>query len=233
MTDQRSETKLAPLSIVCGLVCAVGFPAALWLAFFRAPLMDELYFSQKIFYFHVPAAFMMFVAVFVCGIWSILYLRGRQARHDEIAHAGAELAVLFGAVVLATGSIWGKAAWNVWWQWDARLTSALLLWLIMLAYLLVRAYSGPGFERLAAGIAIFGMADVPLIYGSVNIWRTIHPETSVVPGLQGTMRVAFWVSVIVFVAFFVLLLQARLAVGRGERLLAEAREHALDSGLIE
>ena len=218
---------------IAAAVSAVGFPVAVYLAFYRAPLQDELYFNYTIFYFHVPSAFMLFVAVFVCGIWSLIYLKKRDPRHDEVAHAAADIAVLFGAIVLVSGSIWGKAAWDVWWTFDARLMSSLLLWLLMVAYVLVRKYAGPGSERLAAGLAVFAMVDVPLIYVSVNIWRTIHPKTSVVPGLEGDMKVAFWVSVLVFLAFFLLLMNLRLAYGRSLGALERVRERAIDAGLLE
>jgi heme exporter protein C len=221
--------------IVTAVLCAIGFPAVLWLAFYEAPLADHpaLFFNQKIFYFHVPSAFMMFAAVFVCGIYSLLFLRKRKPEHDEIANSAAELGVLFGAVVLVTGSIWGKASWNTWWEWEARLTTALLLWMIMLAYVLVRKYGGPGSERLGAGLGVFAMLDVPLIYLSVHIWRTVHPKTSVVPELEGKMRIAFWVGVATFIAFFVLLIKVRNSLGRAERLLHDVREQAFDAGLLD
>jgi len=216
-------------------IAAFGLPIVLWMAFFQTPLSDHpaLYFNQKIFYFHVPCAFMMFASVFTCGIYSILYLRKRKPHHDDLAFAAAELGVVFGAIVLITGMVWGKASWNVWWQWEARLTTALLLWMIMLAYVLVRKYGGPGSERLGAGLGVFAMADVPLIYISVHIWRTVHPKTSVVPGLQGTMKIAFWLGVLTFTAVYILLLRTRVSILTGKRSLEEAREHALDIGLID
>lgn len=221
------------LVIACAAICVIGFPVSLWGIFFKAPLLDELYLNQKIFYYHVPSAFMLFAAVFVCGIWSVLYLRKREPRYDDVALAAADLAVLFGAIMMFTGVVWAKAAWGKWWIWEARLMSALLLWLIMLAYVAVRRYAGPGSERLAAGIGLFAMIDVPLIYGSVNIWRTQHPNTNVVPGLDGTMRIVFWSCVVLWAALFIVLFQLRLWLGRGDRLLRDAREHALDAGLIE
>ncbi len=141
--------------------------------------------------------------------------------------------MLFGAIVLVTGSIWGKAAWETWWQWDARLTSSLILWLIMVAYVIVRKYAGHGGERLAAGLGVFSMVNVPLVYFSVRIWRTLHPKTSVVPSLDPAMRAAFWLSVLTFTIFSVLLVIARVGQVRVLRRLREAREAALDAGLIE
>ena len=82
-------------------------------------------------------------------------------------------------IVLITGPLWARKAWGVWWQWDARLTSTLVMWLIFVAYLLLRRYGGPGSEKLGAVVAIFGMANVPFVYWSVNVWRTVHPKTTV------------------------------------------------------
>ena len=128
---------------------------------------------------------------------------------DRVTVAGAELAVVFGLIGLLTGPLWGRKAWGVWWQWDARLTSALVLWLIFVAYLLLRKYGGPGSEKLSAAIALFGMANVPFVYWSVNVWRTLHPKTTVVPTLQPGMRGPFWFCVLAFLLFYVLALTAR------------------------
>jgi heme exporter protein C len=148
--------------------------------------------------------------VFVCGIASAVYLfKGRQ-NADRIAVSAAEIAVLFGALGLVTGPLWGRKAWGVWWQWEARLTMAFLLELIFLAYLLVRKYGGPGSEKLSAAMALFGMANVPFVYVSVNIWRTLHPMTTVVPTLGPGMRGAFWFCVAAFMLLFVVLLTLRL-----------------------
>lgn len=214
-------------------LCAALFAYTQYLIWYGTPIDRLLLFNQKIFYYHVPCAFALFAAVFTCGISSILYLKRRDAKYDDLAMASGELAVLFGAMMLVTGSLWGKAAWNVWWSWDARLTTSLLLFMIMVGYVLVRKYGGPGSERLAAGLAIFGMADVPLIYTSVKIWRTLHPKTSVVPGLESSMRVAFWLCVLLFISFYVVLLTARVGQARAHRQLREARERALDAGILE
>ena len=91
--------------------------------------------------------------------------------------------MLFGLLTLVTGPLWARKSWGVWWVWDARVTSSLVGWMIAWAYLLLRRYGGPGSEKLAAGLALFGVANVPFIYISVNYWRTIHPPTTVVPTL--------------------------------------------------
>jgi heme exporter protein C len=221
-----------------GLVaCAVLFPLSLHYVFFRAALQTggnpPLYFNQKIFYWHVPNATLLFAGVIVSGVASALYLRRRAARLDDWAQAGADLAVLFGLVMLVTGSLWAKPAWGHWWVWDARLTSSLILWLTMLGYALTRRYGGAGSERLAAGLAIFATINIPLVYLSTTIWRTFHPPKDVVPGLEGDMARAFLLSWLVFAVFFILVLVVRHGLIRSERALSEARERALDAGLIE
>jgi len=174
-----------------------------------APVEQTMGLVQKIFYYHVPSAMLMFVSAFVCGISSAVFLFRRSAAADRVALAAGELVVLFGAIVLVTGPLWARKAWGVWWEWDARLTSSLLLWMIYLAYLLVRRFGGPGSEKLAGAMALFGMANVPFVYVSVNYWRTLHPKTSVVMTLAPGMRAAFWFCVAAFAAMYVLLLTLR------------------------
>lgn len=176
----------------------------------EAPYEATMGLVQKIFYFHVPSWFVMFAAVFACGIGSALYLfRGSEAG-DRLAVAAAEITVLFGLMGLVTGPLWGRKAWGVWWQWDARLTMALLLELTFCGYLIVRKYGGPGAEKLAAAMAIFGAVEVPFVYISVNWWRTLHPKTSVVPTLGPGMLGPFWFSVGAFLILGLLLVVARL-----------------------
>jgi heme exporter protein C len=184
----------------------------------RAPFESTMLMVQKIFYFHVPSWIAMYSAILVCGVASAAYLFKGRARADRVAVAAAEIAVLFGAFGLVTGSLWGRKAWGVWWQWDARLTTALLLELILLAYLILRRYGGPGAEKLAAGVALFGMADSVIVYKSVDWWRTVHPTTNVVRSLGGTspeMYGALLYCAVAFLVLFSLLLMAR--VGLEER----------------
>jgi heme exporter protein C len=176
----------------------------------RAPYEATMGLVQKIFYFHVPSAMVMFASAFVCGIAGAIFLFTGRARADRIAVAAAELVAIFGLIVLVTGPLWARKAWGVWWQWDARLTSTLILWLIFLAYLLLRRYGGPGSAKLGAGVALFGLANVPFVYWSVNVWRTVHPKTSVVPSLGPGMRGAFWWCALAFMILMVLTLAARV-----------------------
>ncbi len=176
----------------------------------------------KILYFHVPSAMVMMISVFICGIASALYLFRRQESADYIAAAAGELAVVFGLIVLVTGPIWARKAWGVWWVWEPRLTLSLLLWMIFVAYLLVRKFGGPGSEKLAAAMALFGMANVPFVYISVNIWRTLHPKTTVVSTLPPGMRGPFWFCVAAFALLYIALLTIRTSLGREAAALERA-----------
>ena len=175
----------------------------------NAPYESTMGLVQKIFYFHVPAAMAMFAGAFVSGGASAVFLFGKKPSADRIAAAAAEITVVIGLIVLVTGPLWARKAWGVWWQWDARLTSTLLMWMIFSAYLLLRKYGGPGSDRLAAAVALFGMANVPFVYWSVNVWRTLHPKTSVVPSLEPGMRGPFWFCVVAFLLLFALVLILR------------------------
>lgn len=195
----------APLLLVTAIMFAL---APLVIA--RAPYESTMLLVQKIFYFHVPAWFVMFTAIFVSGIYSAIFLFKGNPKADRVALAAGEIAVIFGLMGLVTGPLWGRKAWGVWWQWDAKLTMALLLETIFLGYLIVRKYGGPGSEKMGAALAVFGMVNVPFVYWSVNIWRTIHPTTNVVPTLGAGMRGAFWFSVCAFMLLFGVLMTLRV-----------------------
>jgi heme exporter protein C len=194
-----------PASAVCGLMFVTG---PLLIA--GAPYEATMGLVQKIFYYHLPSAITFLVAAVVCGVASVRYLFGGNPKHDRMAWAAAELVVLFGIMTLVTGPLWARKSWGVWWQWDVRLTASLMGWMVAVAYLLVRKYGGPGSDKLGAGLALFGMANVPFIYLSVNYWRTIHPATSVVPTLPTSMGGPLWFSLTAFVLLFVLLLRLRV-----------------------
>ena len=165
---------------------------------------------QKIFYYHMPSAWMFLVSGIVCGVASVRFLITGDPRHDRTAWAAAEMAVIFGVVTLVTGPLWARRAWGTFWVWDARTTSSLVQWMVAWAYLILRRYGGPGSDKLAAGLALFGVANVGFIYISVNYWRTIHPATTVVPKLPFTMGFPLWYCVVSFTLLFVLLLKMRI-----------------------
>jgi heme exporter protein C len=224
--------KIRPLYLVAVLLTIAGLAYAPMLIV-NAPREQSMGFVQKIFYFHVPCAWVCFLSAFVCAGGAIAYLFKGSERGERIAASAAELTVLFGLCVLVSGPLWARKAWGRWWEWDVRLTSTLLLWMIFLGYLFARQYGGAGGKRLAAGLAIFGAADVPLIYISVSIWRTIHPNTNVVPTLDPAMRAAFWLSLVTFTILYFVLLGARVALERARAALDATHLAAEDAGLLD
>ena len=194
-----------PAVIVCAAMFAVS---PILIA--NAPYESTMGLVQKIFYVHLPSAWVFLLAAIVCGIASARFLFRGDPRHDRLAWAAAELVVVFGIITLVTGPLWARKAWGVWWLWDVRLTSSLMGWMVSVAYLLLRRFGGPGSDKLAAGLALFGMANVPFIYISVNYWRTIHPMTTVVPTLPTSFGLPLWFSTATFLVLFVLLLKMRV-----------------------
>ena len=165
---------------------------------------------QKIFYFHVPLAWIMMALGVTCGIAAAIQLRNRSRRAEAVSIAAAELVLLTGLGVLITGPIWGHATWGRAWTWDARQVSTGLLWLVFAAYVLVRRYGAAGSDRLAAALAIFGAVDVPVIYYAVKIWKTTHPTTDVVGSLPPQMWNALWPALAALCAVSIGLLLVRV-----------------------
>ncbi len=178
----------------------------------RAPYESTMGLVQKIFYFHMPPAMLMLLSAIFCGVVSAIYLIKRRPIFDWIAYAAAELTVLYGALAMVTGPLWARKAWGVWWVWDPRLTMSLLLWMVFVSYLLLRRYGGPGSETLAAGLAVFGMATSPFVYLSVNIWRTIHPLTTVVPTLPVDFALPLWYAFAGFLLMYIALMTLRVRI---------------------
>jgi heme exporter protein C len=198
-----------PLLIVAALMFSV---APILIA--QAPYESTMLLIQKVMYFHAPSGMVMLMSGLVAGIASGIFLWKKNRVADHVALSAAELTAVYGAIVLATGPLWARKAWGVWWQWDARLTMSFVGWLIALAYLVLRKYGGPGSEKLSAGLALFGAANVPFIYMSVNIWRTIHPQTTVAATLPPSMAGPFWFCVAAFFLFYAVLMTARVRLER-------------------
>ena len=144
-----------------------------------APYESSMLLVQKIFYFHFATWIAVATGLTVCGLASAWYLFKGSETADKLGAASAELVVVFTLFGLVSGSLWARKAWGIWWDWEPRLTMAFMLELIFLGYIIVRKFGGPGSEKLAAAMGIFGAATGPFIYKSVDWWRTIHPKTSV------------------------------------------------------
>ena len=235
MTNNASSPHSASLPmglLATSLILAVGFALVPQLIL-SAPNEPTMGFVQRIFYFHVPVAWLAMLGALTAGVASAVYLSSNSETADEIAASAAELAVVFGLCAIVSGPLWARKAWGVFWQWDVRLTTTALLWIIFVAYLFARRYGGPGARWLAAGLALFGAADVPLIYISVSIWRTIHPKTSVVPTLDRGMRPAFWAAMLLFSVLFFVLLGMRRRLERLRKQFNTLYLDADEAGLLD
>ena len=199
-----------------GLLLLVGMVLDLYFIFIYAPIEKTMGIVQKIFYFHVPSAFAAFLAFFVVALFSVAFLMKRNYFYDRISYASAEIGVMFTTIVLVTGPIWAKPAWNTWWSWDPRLTTTLILWFIYIGYLVLRDFTGEDERgaRFAAVFAIVGFVDVPIVYFSIRWWRTIHPQPVLMggegSGLAPKMLFALMFSLAVFLLLYFYLLLTRL-----------------------
>src|SRR5262245_37758984 len=160
-----------------GWAATVTMLAALYLIFCVAPTEATMGDVQRIFYFHVPCAWVAFGGFFTVAGASAVYLWTRRPGADHLAYASAEVGVVFCTLVLITGPIWARPIWGVWWTWDPRLTMTLVLWAIYVAYLMLRAFGGEGeaVARYAAVLGIVGVIDIPVIHYAVLLLQGIHP----------------------------------------------------------
>ncbi|KIG15038.1 Cytochrome c-type biogenesis protein CcmC, putative heme lyase for CcmE [Enhygromyxa salina] len=196
------------------LAAAALFPYCVQRVFLHTPIEAEMGTAQKIFYFHVPLAWICMLFAVICGVAAGVQLRRRSDKAEALAVAAGEMTVLAGVGVLITGPIWGDATWGTPWTGDARQVSTALLWLVFVAYLLVREYGPPNSERIAAALAIFGAIDVPIIYYAVKIWKTTHPQTGVVGSLPQSMWNTLFVCLAALMMLSIALVWIRAAQAR-------------------
>src|SRR5947209_11176815 len=177
--------------------------------------------AGRIIYFHVPMAWVAFLAFFVVFGASIAYLRTANPRWDHLGRASAEVGLIFTTLVLITGAIWGYPIWGTWWSWDPKLTTTLILWFMYLAYLMVRSYAEePRGPRYAAVVGIVAFADVPIVYLSSYWWRTPHPPPAIGPlAEQQPSTSIVWMlalSVIAFTVLYAFLVRVRYQIEETE-----------------
>ena len=221
----------SPARNVLLLLSAASMVGVLYLIFIWVPTEKNLGISQRIFYFHVSMAWVGFFAFFWVLVGSVGYLWKRSQKMDRLAYTSAEIGVVFTTLMLITGVLWAKPVWGVWWTWDPKLTTSLILWLIYVAYLMLRAYSPRGDQgaRFAAILGIIGFVDVPIIYLSVVWWRTVHPNvvgTAATGSLEPSMRMVLMASTITFTLLFAYLLMDRQALRRSEEEVEAVRSIA-------
>jgi heme exporter protein C len=217
MTEEETEETSEESYFLLWLTGAVIF-TAIAAIYIYVPTEKTEGVIQRIMYFHVPCAWLSFFAFFVVFITSILFLWKKDREWDIYAHASAEIGVIFCSLVLITGPIWARPIWGAWWVWDARLTSTLILWLIYVAYLMLRSQTDAGSmrARYAAVLGIVGFLDIPLIHFSVLWWRSFHPLPKVITsegigkGLDTAMMMTLLISVAAFTLLYFVLMGQRV-----------------------
>jgi heme exporter protein C len=246
MTDKNASTaqpdaaspargnSLASLSICLGAGLAL---ASLYAIFVVAPVEQQMGIVQKIFYFHVPSAYAMYLGFTVSAVCSAVYLAKRDDRWDAVAVAGAEVGALFCLIVLVTGPLWARKAWGTFWTWDPRLTTTLLAGMVFFAYIVLRSFGGVGEveRRFAAGLAVFGLLDLPVIHYSVQRWRGTHPTviTGKGGGLHPDMRPALILGFLFFTVLAALLIWQRARLERLRQRSESIEIDAAERGLLE
>src|SRR6267143_2950084 len=215
---------------ILGILTAALLSYALYEALIAAPTEQTMGNVQRIFYYHVASAWTAFLLFFINFGASVAYLIRRNPTADAIAVTTAEVGVVFCTVVLVTGPLWARPEWSIWWTWDVRLTSTLVLWLIYISYLMLRRFSTSGQTPvLAAALAVFGALDVPLVYFSIWIFRTQHPQPVIGGGgsIDPPMLHVLLINWLAFLCFAGLVCWSRYRFESLQREVDQA--HALES----
>ena len=222
-----------PVPPALAIATGVMVTAMLYLTFVWVPTEATMGIVQRIFYFHVPSAFVAFTAFTIGGVASIRFLARRDHRFDDLSVAANEVGLVFAIVNLVTGSLWAKPIWGVYWAWDARLTTMLLLALIYIAYLILRQSIFEPTQRavVCAVVSIFGMVDIPIVYMSNQWWRTQHPAP-VLTGegsIDASMRFVLYFSfaALLFVFWCLVRMRRRIEHLRREMDALRREVHAL------
>lgn len=208
---------LKKLDTIFSILLFFVVPIGLYFVFFYAPLEKIMGLIQKIFYFHVSSAWIGFFAFFITFIMSILYLITKKIIYDDIASASAEIGLIFCTIVIVTGPLWARPTWGVYWTWDPRLTSTLILWFIYVGYVMLRQFMEESQKRaqFSAALGIIGFINVPIVFLSIQWWEnTIHPNVVQKGGggMHPDMFVAMQVCLFVFTIIYISLLIRRLRI---------------------
>ena len=216
--------RIATTIVVGALVFFAGYAAL-----FLAPDEKTMHVIQRIFYFHVPSWIAMFVAFSVVFVANIAYLATRKATWDCLGVSAAEVGVVCCTIGLATGPLWARPVWGIWWTWDARLTTTFILWLLYISYLLLRGLLDDPEKKatLSAVFGIFAFLDVPLVYVSNRLWRTQHPQPVILggngSGLDPTMGKVLLLCVIAVMGVMIIVLFDRYRLERFRHEFEELR----------
>ena len=206
--------------------------ATQWYSTSNSPAEGDMGHLQKIMYVHVPAAWMTFIAFFVVLVFSLLYLWRRRESDDLIAASAAEVGAVFNGLTLALGMIWGRPTWGVWWAWDARLTSTLVLFLIFVGYLALRGFVDEAGQRArwSAAVGIIGAINVPIVYMSVMWWRTLHQQPSSPSTLDPAYTLGLRLNAIAMLLVLIYFIRKRYEIARLERAVEHAAQTAAMGG---
>ena len=206
-----------------GIATPIAMLAALYFAFIYAPTEASMGTVQRIFYFHVSAGILSYVAFLVVGFASLKFLYSREMRWDRLAYCSAEVGVLLAGSNIAMGMLWAKPVWGIWWTFDARLTLQLVLALIFVSYLMLGVYVSDPMKRatLQAVFGLMGAADVPINYMAIRWWRTQHPAPVIAggadSGLDTDMYIAFGVTLFAMTLLYLYLVRRRIALERSSQ----------------
>lgn len=197
-----------------------------------SPAESDMGHLQKIMYVHVPAAWMTFLAFFLVLVFSVKYLWRGNENDDLLAASAAEVGAIFNGLTLMLGMLWGKPAWGVWWVWDARLTSTLVLFLIFVSYLAMRAFVDDHQQRArwSAAVGAFGALNVPIVYLSVTWWRTLHQPPSSPSTLDPAYTLGLRINAIAFLFVMIYFIRKRYEIARLERAVEHAAQAAAMGG---
>src|SRR5450755_3859593 len=215
---------------ILGVITAALLCYALYQGLVVAPAEKTMGDVQRIFYNHVPSAWTAFILFTINFVASVIYLIRRKPGADMVALVSAEVGVVFCSIVLVTGPIWARPVWGIWWTWDMRLTSTLVLWLIYVSYLFLRRFSAGGqTPLLAAALAVLGALCVPFVYFSIWFFRTQHPQPVMGGGgsIDPRMMHALLINWLAFSCFAFLVCWSRYRLEKFQRAVDHA--HALES----
>ena len=222
----------SPLRLVFLALTFLLMMVSLYMIFLWVPTDLKLGLVQRVLYFHMPVALVGMFAFVLIFIGSVLYLWRRDQKWDALAYAAAEVGFVLTTLMLITGMIFGRPSWGVWWQWDARLTTSLILWFLYVAYFMVRGYATTSDQgaRYAAALGIIGFIDVPIVYFSVHWWRTVHPPTVVGPlsesaSIAPSMALTLLVSLVAISVLSAYLILERYSLRQVEFKLEEVRRN--------
>ncbi len=210
---------------ILGALALVFILAGLYFALIEAPPDANQGDVQRIMYIHIPSILTAYLSFFIVFVGSCLYLWKRERRDDILARSAAEVGVLFTALTIVEGSIWGKPTWGVWWTWDARLTLTAILLMIFAGYMMLRSLIEDEDRAAvsAAVVGIIGFLDIPLIHMSVYWWRTLHQPPSILrpdkapwENVHPAMLIALAINFAAFLLLYFYLLSLRIRVGETE-----------------